>query len=302
MIINSTDHKPHTSVLPRTFSVIMASLENLGSDVIFLLLNKAPNINILWGFIRASPRMFSVFCTYRDIILSTVIAHDIGHSILVDAQAALHSSRFTPRGLPESECLKWIAKYQYQLLNKSSVSGLNSVSDAINVWQIHRDVKFLARLFVQEKLHLLSGFEGLQNTERSTQRDYTLEDLSESEKLRPFRSIYRYAIYSDLFFFDIERPGIKKISRLGAYDQAHSFLVLFPAWQVEELSCINDFIHDNILQKWQEVEDTVFTTIARDPSSWGKSTLDISPSIHAELTSRYCRHISSRPLARPLGR
>lgn len=71
------------------------------------------------------------------------------------------------------------------------------------------------------------------------------------------------------------------MSYLGAYEQAHTFLVLFPAWQVEELSCINDFMQDKILQKWQETEDTEFETIANDPSSWGKSTLTQSLSIQA---------------------
>ena len=53
-----------------------------------------------------------------------------------------------------------------------------------------------------------------------------------------------------------------------AQDQSHSFLTLFPAWQVEELSCINDFIRDKILQKWQEVEDSFHALLMRDLASW----------------------------------
>jgi len=201
--------------------------------------------------------------------------------MLVDARAALRSSRFTFRGLPELECIEWITKYKYQLRNQSSVPEIHSSSDAISLWQVHRDVEFIARLFVQDKLPVLSGLEALQKPQQPDEREYTLEDLSDSEKLRLFRSIYRYAIYGDLFYYDIERPRTKKMSYLGAYEQAHTFLVLFPAWQVEELSCINDFMQDKILQKWQETEDTEFETIANDPSSWGKSTLTQSLSIQA---------------------
>jgi hypothetical protein len=248
-------------------SVKMVSLEDLIPDILFSLLIKTPSINILWGFIRASPRMFSVFRTHRQIILSTVITHEIGSSILVDAQAALQSSRFTPRGLLKTECLEWIKRYQHQLLNKSSVFELSPGSDMIDLWQNHRDVKVLAELFVQERLHVLNGVAALPCIERPTQRNYTLEDLSDLERFRLFRGIYRYAVYGDLFHYYEDRNG------LGAHDQAHSFLVLFSAWEVEELSCINDFIHDRILQKWQEVEDTAFNIIARDSSSWGNLTL-----------------------------
>jgi len=47
------------------------------------------------------------------------------------------------------------------------------------------------------------------------------------------------------------------------------FLVSIPAWQVEELSCANDFVHDKILQKWQEIEDNLYAAlVAGNSSDW----------------------------------
>jgi hypothetical protein len=79
-------------------------------------------------------------------------------------------------------------------------------------------------------------------------------------------------IYGNVFYFDDNRNSKKpKVSRtwpIYGTDQSHMFLNLFPAWQVEELSCIKDFILDKILEKWNEVEDNFYNAIAADPSSW----------------------------------
>lgn len=56
--------------------------------------------------------MYGVFRDRRDIILSTVIAHKIGHGVVRDAQYALGTLRFTPRRLLKPEALEWVAKYE----------------------------------------------------------------------------------------------------------------------------------------------------------------------------------------------
>jgi hypothetical protein len=81
---------------------------------------------------------------------------------------------------------------------------------------------------------------------------------SNTEKMRIYRSIYRYVIYGNLFYLDHRRPGVVKVYLPSGQNQSHSFLTLFPAWQGEELSCVNDFIQDKILEKWQEVEDNFY--------------------------------------------
>jgi hypothetical protein len=214
--------------------------------------------------------MYSVFCSQRDVILSTVITHEIGHDILYDAQSALRSSRFNPRGLLKPQTLEWITTYQVKMNSEHSLSGRSLGLDALPLWRMHQDVKFLADLFVRERLQIIiaRGFEVLENTEPAIQRYYGPEYLSSTEKMRIYRSIYRYMIYGNLFYFDQRRPGVVKMYLPYAQDQSHSFLTLFPAWQVEELSCVNDFIHDKVLEKWQEVEDNFYALLAADSSSW----------------------------------
>jgi len=244
----------------------MASLEDMVPDVLFLMLLNAPSMQILWGFIRASPRMYGVFRNQRDVILSTVVTREIGHGIMGDAQSALRSSRFNARGLLKQQALEWIAKYRAAMTSNTVSSRASLGPEALPLWRIHQDVKFFAELFVSERLHIVAGgFRIFSVTESTAQRDNGLDGLSNTEKMRIYRAIYRYAIYGNLFYFDEGRPGTVKSDLLYAQEQSHSFLTLFPAWQVEELSCINDFIHDKILEKWQEVEDDFYAFLKDHP-------------------------------------
>ncbi|KAE9368119.1 hypothetical protein N431DRAFT_514826 [Stipitochalara longipes BDJ] len=213
----------------------MAILEDLAPDVLFLVLIRAPTIQIMWGFIRSCPRIYAVFRDQRDRILSAVITREIGRALLCEARAALRSSRLDPRGHCIAQALEWIAAYQ-KLYIVTHIS--------------HDDI---AR-------------------NSNPARQYDLDDLSATERMKLYRSLYRYIIYGNLFYFEDKRnekkPKSSRTSFTGAYDQSHLFLNLFPAWQVKELSCFNDFMHDKIMEKWQEVEENFYEAIAANPLLW----------------------------------
>jgi hypothetical protein len=118
------------------------------------------------------------------------------------------------------------------------------------------------------RLHVATHGFGRGESEEATQggRCYDLEDLSDTEKSRLFRGFYKFMIYGNLFFYDNKR---KVKDAMHAYEQCENFLCLFPSWQVEELSCINDFVTEKVLEKWQEVEENAYNAlIAADPSTW----------------------------------
>jgi len=206
------------------------------------------------------------FRNHQDIILSTVVTCEIGHGILGDAQSALDSSRFEARGLMKSQAKEWISDHKDISNGLPSQSIPSLGSETLSLWRIHQDVKFFAELYVQEHLHMLGG---VQSTKAPG--ELNLDLLSAAEKTRIYRAIYRYAMYGDLFHFDCDRHiGSKrgKIEFPRSYDQSLLFLCLFPAWQVEELSCINDFIQDKILEKWEEIDNEFFNKIKDDAASW----------------------------------
>ncbi|KAN0095036.1 hypothetical protein V8E51_015747 [Hyaloscypha variabilis] len=233
----------------------MASLDDLVPDVLFLMLIRAPSVQVLWGFIRASPRMYAVFRDQRDSILSAVITREIGPGILCEARAALRSSQLEPRGLGIDQALEWVEAYGAEINRGRTMQDPALGLDTVPLWRQHQDLKFMADLYFREKLPFS-----------------TLCLTKVVMRMRLYRSIYRFVVYGNLFYFDEKRNEKKpKSSRtlfIGAYDQSHIFLSLFSAWEIEELSCINDFIHDKIAEKWQEVEDNFYDAVAIDPSSW----------------------------------
>lgn len=134
--------------------------------------------------------------------------------------------------------------------------------DASPLWQLHREVKYFAEFFVQEKLPMIeNGF--LASVTTSPQKAYTLEDISTTERLRLHRAIYRYSIFSDMFSDEF---GFPKTWYYDGEDLAALLLALFPAWQVEELSCIHDFITDRLATQWRNMENYIFNILKSDPS------------------------------------
>jgi len=128
----------------------------------------------------------------------------------------------------------------------------------------------LANLFVCGRLYIVSrGFENPEKSEAKFKTDYSLDGLYNNGRTRIFRGFYRRAIYGNLFYFDEMRPKTKATPSASSYEQSLAFLCLFLAWQVEELSCVNDILHNTILQKWQEIEDSLYSAlVAGNSSDW----------------------------------
>ena len=131
------------------------------------------------------------------------------------------------------------------------------------LWALHKEMKFIANLYVQETLPIMNHYATEHSPSPTTGKadPHTLDDLSSIEKDRILRAIYRFVIFGNLF----ARPSAEWYSE----ELCEHFLCRFPAWQVEELSCVNDFMTDRIRQKWQEMEDNEFNRLATgDPQLW----------------------------------
>lgn len=130
--------------------------------------------------------------------------------------------------------------------------------DMIPLWNLHKHVKFMANLYVGETLDILyQTFRSDNQSDIQTDR-FTLQDLSLIERSRVFRAIYRFIIHGNLFSPNTFDP-------CEVEQQAEYFLCRFSNWQVEELSCFNDFMVNGITRKWLEMEDNAFKRLVADP-------------------------------------
>ncbi|KAH8645557.1 hypothetical protein BGZ60DRAFT_424958 [Tricladium varicosporioides] len=273
-------------------------MDTIPTELGALILENVPDMDSLWAFIRASPYIHSIFCEYQEKILPIVIARDISSPLLGEALAALKSSRFTSlqrmngkdvevplRGLPKSRALEWIEndflpqseaqwwvetylfkserlrwseKYDRERINRQNI--LPPSEDMLPLWELHKDVKFMADLYVRETLHIFNQSIEIYQPLASRPALHTLENISPIERQRIFRAIYRFAIFGNLFAPSTET--------WEDYELSEYFLCRFAAWQVEEISCIYDFMTNRILKKWQEMEDNEFNRLAADPKLW----------------------------------
>lgn len=247
-----------------TFVAAMTSLEGLVPDIHFLLLFECPDISTLWALSRASPRSYSSFRKHREFILTTIITREVGHEILYEATSALSSSRFESRGPPKAQALDWIAKYRDGTTGISTQSLRSFLeSELLPLLRMHRDVKFFAERYIEERFGIMSSIYHYES------HRWDVNSVSDTERLRIYRAIYRFTIFGILFYVHPERDTRQTGPQyLNATEQSHSFLTLYPAWQVEELSCISDFIVDQIRIKWQEIEDEYSDMLKETPSEW----------------------------------
>lgn len=100
----------------------------------------------------------------------------------------------------------------------------------------------MAELFFNDRHPILCGLGLL------TSKYTSFDHFSNTEKMRILRGICRYTIYGDIFW-DEDRFDAHKYSFISAYDQSHIFITSLPAYEIEELSTINEFIAKKIMQK-----------------------------------------------------
>ncbi|KAG9232437.1 hypothetical protein BJ875DRAFT_514496 [Amylocarpus encephaloides] len=271
-----------------------------------MILERIPDMTSLWSFIRTSKNMYAIFHSSKDKILRIVITREISPGVMKDALAAYSSTKFNScrevtsvdAAIPSNQpshmsVVDWLATYyipscdlskvakfyvseksreewiEGSLTRKKTVRNISlSSEEMLLLWELHKDVKFIADLYVQETLPIFNHCFTYWHPRPALERTPTLQDLSLIEKQRIFRAIYHFVIFGNLFC---------PVSTLGTLIWGHDrialhYLCLFPAWQVEEISCVYDFIVNKVNQKWQEMEDYVFNSLAADPSKWGIET------------------------------
>lgn len=273
-------------------------LESIPVEVGALILENIPDMNCLWALIQASPHLHCVFRDYRSHILSIVILRDIGPDLMVDAVAALNSSRFTTiqkvdgedveipiRGLPKTQALEWMESYylprsgvmrwvdgyldEYEMGVWEEWKESHQVEepdnfplseDILPLWELHKNVKVIADLYVQETLPVFTQSFRFVTEPPAPQISYTLKDTSTIERQRIFRGIYRFVIFGNLF-----APSAEVV--WSEDELCERFLCRFQGWEVEEISCIYDFIADRVFQKWKEIDDYEFNCLDGPPNT-----------------------------------
>lgn len=159
--------------------------------------------------------------------------------------------------LPRSGVMRWVDSYlsefdkhlweEWKQNHQVETDKSPPMEDMLILWKLHQDVKFIANLYVRDVLPIFTQSFRSDDASPTSHIQYTLEDTSSIERQRILRGIYRFVIFGNLFAPSTEVWTSEEL--------CENFLCRFPSWEVEEISCINDFIRDRITQKWKELGD-----------------------------------------------
>lgn len=123
-----------------------------------------------------------------------------------------------------------------------------SFADAIRIANLEQVITLVTADFVRTTLEACPV---------SVNQDRGLDLLapSSTELRRIHRALYRFQMFCNLFSHGEDNPWMDIGSRVfDPQDKSFIFLLMFAAWEVEELGCIRDYIISKYAAWFEEVE------------------------------------------------
>ncbi|KAH8592361.1 hypothetical protein B0O99DRAFT_597403 [Bisporella sp. PMI_857] len=237
-------------------------------DIKLEIMENLPDISTLSNFLKVSASSFECFNRYRRTVLVSVLFNDLIESdVLVEALHLMLATRLQKIEFSGKEFLtgyemkpivtgkELIRRFNARGYKTSNMNqngnpkfhpktadgkGLADFSEQeiIDMLLFHQKAHCLTRIFSSSKL-----------SQQATTGISSPTPVSQSESRRIHRAIYRYELFSRYFgkCRDFMYNGAQQLPRVRDIflDMIHNdFLCGFESWELEELSCISDFLHD----------------------------------------------------------
>ncbi|KAI4279609.1 MAG: hypothetical protein L6R38_004998 [Xanthoria sp. 2 TBL-2021] len=269
---------------PPTSSI---NIEDLPTEMQTEILLHVPDISSLKNLVHASPIFHGAYRAHPASILETVLEHEI-KLYRLDALAVIKASCIERNATEkykisvEAFCREGHSSENNEILNLDEILAL------VRLHRVHRVVSFATKAFCAKTLpNPVTG---------ASLNCYAA--LSPYEDARIRRAFYRYQTYcilaststQPLFssdFLENPRPHRPELDELFRAFNAGRLLENFPAWEVEEIVCIHDFlvqyyadlfkIYQNELgmhsPKWQNVPPRRISDRLLSPTGYAQSCL-----------------------------
>ncbi|KAH6842373.1 hypothetical protein B0I37DRAFT_381771 [Chaetomium sp. MPI-CAGE-AT-0009] len=211
-----------------------ALLEELPFEIQHLILSQAPTFDTLRALVHASPRLHSVYIQDRLPLLRNVTEQAFD-GFLIDAHMAyLSGTDEFQQSRTEPMLWEFVETYRQRLTRTSapsdSAAAQLSLEDIVQLARFHKSViEPLTDRYATWALAALS----------SSPASYP---LSGAERRRIQRALYHFQVFCNL----CGSRGEGRSTPVHIRDPVDRLriLCLFPAWQIEEILCINAFAWD----------------------------------------------------------
>jgi hypothetical protein len=232
-----TNNEPRkTSHASRSAEVIspQSPLHDLPIELKLKLLEQLPDLQALSALSQISKAFYGAFQYDKHNILSKILPRSMGQNVYADAVAVLHASRLNYTFENHQEIVgPFLVAYSKPEYAESCSKSLNP-SDVQALADFHKTVCYFVDDFCRTTLR---GNPVTGNDLGPIKRP------SESERNRIARAFYIFELFCRLF----RRPkhhmkGVKVRVLMGTEEKTALFLSLFPAYRVEELTCVRDYM------------------------------------------------------------
>lgn len=245
------------------------SLESLPAELRLRVLSNMPDLESLGSLIHASPVYLAQYRLDRESILSCFLDADMGREVLIDAIAAFRSqpSKAGPLTRPNSNVTDFLDLYGWWRYTRSPIAMLNSVSLADLRWIMCNHMSTVRPLasqvinmtftFLTSAAVYVESWRAREESRASGPANVWPDLVSRTERTRILRALYRLQIFCNLF-------GGQQYQSFTCEEIQHMFFCQYDAWEVEEMNCVSEWIHEEWLNivvaagwDWSKLEDSL---------------------------------------------
>lgn len=242
-------------------SGVQTMLETLPPELRSQILFSIGALRSLRSLVRSSPTYHAQYKLDRDNVLQSCLATELG-GLYVDALATVRS-RVRKLGRDRTDEVittflgayrEWLSGHHDSLAAASNVMSI-STSDIHWLCSFHLSVilpltEFFSYWAYANLAKATASSEEAIGSEPAATQKMDLSSMSESERIRTMRALYRCETYYHLF-------GRNKGRRIGLFRHsqiAEIFFNIFQPWEAEEMGCIDSFIHKKYTHVFNEVK------------------------------------------------
>lgn len=223
---------PESQLSPLPAATPQSPLESLPVEIQRLILIHSPTFDTLRALVHASPRLHAVYTADRLRILRGFVEQSLD-GLLIDAHAAYLSGKDEFQLNREVPVL-WGFIHAYEqrraAVGQSEIAAQLTLEELVQLVRFHGSVvEFLTERYAIWALAALSSSPESQ-------------PISATERRRIQRGIYRLQIFCNVC--GTRGAGRSSPNCITEFDRVR-VLGLFPAWQVEEIFCIHEFVKDS---------------------------------------------------------
>lgn len=243
-------------------STFSTSLERLPPEILRLILERMPHVNVLHNLIRASPYGFQIYQRYKTSILSHVVRNQIPTAILSIAVNALEQRKLRGPRRPRGAVLEYLKNlgndsnrraHQFPMEVSRSLLQFDDITEYF-ISDFTRDRLTVIRNYLQG---VASEVSPLKTTAVKTL--YSDIYIAKSEHARLARAFYLMELFGHLFY----RPTSPE-DEITSAEQSTLFLQCLRDWELEEFLCVRSYLKEKLTNYLNQVEDDLMQEFLED--------------------------------------